>query len=333
MASSLVQARLINGPFGDPGMLVDFQFGRRALLFDLGDLADLSPREILRVTDIFVSHTHMDHFAGFDRLLRLLLHRPEPLRMVGPAGFADRVENKLAAYTWNLLGEHSPDFVIHAVEFEGGRVAAAATFRARRGFRREDHAPPDLPGGVVLRDDEFSVHATVLDHGMPSLAFAFQETVRVNVWKERLGRLGLPVGPWLNEAKRLVRTGAADGHPVIVPGRAPIPLGLLKEQAFRIGPGQRIVYVTDVAFTEANVGRIVELARDADHLFIEATFLGEDEAVARERMHLTAAQAGMIARLAGAAKVTPFHFSPRYLDREDELRAELQATLEEPSSA
>jgi ribonuclease Z len=131
----LVQARLVNDPFSDPALFIDFRFGRRALLFDLGDLTALSARELSRVSHAFVSHTHMDHFAGFDRLLRLCLHRLAPLHLTGPPGFLDQVEHKLRAYTWNLLDGESLDFRLTAAEFDGTRVARLGEFRAQEAFR------------------------------------------------------------------------------------------------------------------------------------------------------------------------------------------------------
>jgi ribonuclease Z len=326
---SLIEPRLVNDPFGDPGLYADFRFGRRAILFDLGELQTLSQRKLLRVTHAFVSHTHLDHFNGFDRLLRICLGRRTTLRLLGPPGFIDRVQHKLGAYTWNLVAESETDFVIAAEEFDGRKLADAAEFHSRDAFLRRRAAPPDLPEGVLLDEEDFQIRGAMLDHGVPSLAFAFAEKLRVNVWKDRLDRMGLAVGPWLKEAKRALRRGDPDDTLIAAlrkesagPRTAIISLGDLKAEAFRLGPGESFAYVVDARYDEQNAARIIELARNADTLFIEAVFLAEDKEMAARKRHLTAAQAGSVARRAGAKRLVPFHFSPRYRDREDRLRRE-----------
>jgi ribonuclease Z len=320
----LVQPSLINEPFSDPGLFIDFRFGRRALLFDLGDLTPLSPRQLLRVTHVFISHTHIDHFAGFDRLLRVCLHRTTPLHVIGPARFADRVEHKLRAYTFNLLDAGSVDFVIVAAEFSNAGLDRVCEFRAREAFRRREMPPLHLSPGLLLDEEEFRIKGAVLDHGIPCLAFAFEEKLRVNVLREGLRRLGLPVGPWLREAKRAVRQGAPDHSRVCVRDDLAISLGDLKRHALRTARGQKIAYVVDLAYNEHNIESVVALARDADQLFIEAPFLEVDADIAAARWHLTAAQAGQIAKRAGVARLIPFHFSARYRDRADELTCEAE---------
>jgi len=321
----LVQPRLVNDPFSDPAVFIDFRFGRRALLFDLGDLTALSARELSRVTHAFVSHTHMDHFSGFDRLLRICLHRLAPLHLAGPPGFLDQVQHKLRAYNWNLLDAGSLDFRLTAAEFDGERVGRRGEFRAQEAFRRRPLPSPPLPGGMLLDEEAFRVESVALDHGTACLAFALQEKLRINVWREGLDRLELPVGAWLNDAKRAVRRGAPDDELIPIRDDLSVPLGQLKQHALRTAPGHRIAYVVDAAFNDSNSAKIIALAGGADQLFIETAFLQEDATLAAERRHLTSAQAGMLAGKAGAARVVPFHFSPRYIGREDELRREVQA--------
>jgi ribonuclease Z len=319
----LVEPRVVSEPFSDAGLYLDFRFRRRALLFDIGDLSPLATREVLRVSHVFVSHMHMDHFAGFDRLLRLGLYRDRRVDLVGPPGFADAVDAKLRSYTWNLLDEESHDFSLSASDWTPGGFVRCSLFRARRGFARQEVAPV-LSGtdDVLLDDPEFRIEGAMLDHGIPCLAFAFQEKIRVNVHKPRLDELGLPVGPWLTEAKRAVRRGEKQARFQSAPDRTVSLDALIEAGALQTGAGQRIVYATDLAYLGDNIERLVKLAGGADQLFIEAGFLACDRPLAASRKHLTAAEAGSIARMAGVGRAIPMHFSPRYLGREDELRSE-----------
>ena len=67
----MFSAALINPPGGDPGVYLEMKYRRRALLFDLGEINALPPRNILKIEHVCVSHTHMDHFIGFDHLVRV----------------------------------------------------------------------------------------------------------------------------------------------------------------------------------------------------------------------------------------------------------------------
>jgi ribonuclease Z len=328
----IFRPELVNDPFGDPGLYVDCRFEKRALMFDLGDLTALAPKKILRISDVFVSHTHMDHFFGFDRLLRIHLGRGTRIRLYGPPGFAAQVEHKLAAYTWNLVENYAGDFVVEAWELDSDGLARGTRRRFHNHFEGEPLEPRRVHDGVLLDEPAFRVRAVLLDHGTACLGFAIEEKTHVNVWKNRLAELGLAVGPWLKELKAAVMRNAPDDTPVRVGWHDPngehermLPLGTLKAEVLRLLPGEKICYVTDVASSPDNVQRITALAADAAQLFIECAFLEQDADHAARKHHLTARQAGSIARAAGVKRVIPFHFSPRYTDREAELRAELEA--------
>jgi Metal-dependent hydrolases of the beta-lactamase superfamily III len=211
----LVHATLVNADFGDPGLFLDFMFESRAILFDLGDIHALPARKLLRLSHVFVSHAHMDHFSGFDHLLRTLLGREGAITLFGPPGFIAQVEHKLSAYTWNLVKNYPTDFTFVAVELDEPNFVRRAYFRCRTGFSREDEAPSaPVPDGAVLSEAALQVRATTLDHGTPCLAFALDETHHVNIHKARLLELGFNVGPWLRELKAAVLRGDPDDTPV-----------------------------------------------------------------------------------------------------------------------
>ena len=323
---------LVNPPFGDPGLYVDFNFEQRALLFDIGDVHVLPPKKLLRITDVFVSHTHIDHFCGFDRLLRVCLGRHGGIRMYGPPGFAAQVGHKLAAYTWNLVQNYEVDFVVDAWELDLAGAMSGVRHRCHARFAPEPLPGRDLIDGVILDEAGFRVRAVPLEHRTVSLGYALEEKAHLHVMKDKLAQLGLPSGSWLTELKRQVAAGVPEATPLTVAWHdrdgsheRVHAVGELAQSLLTTGRGEKIAYVTDVLYTESNARDIAALAGGADRLFIECVFLDEDGDHAARKRHLTARQAGLIARRAGAACVVPFHFSPRYMGREDTLRAELQA--------
>ena len=330
----LFHPQLVNGPDGDPALYVELLFEHRALLFDLGELTALAPRKVLRLTHVFVSHTHMDHFGGLDRLVRIGLGRPHTVHLFGPQGFIDRVEHRLASYTWNLVERYETDFTLLASEVGEDGPLPTARFRCRGAFRREPLAPMPRVAGAIHAESAFRVRAAVLDHKVPCLAFALEESTHVNIWKNRLEAMGLPTGPWLRELKAAVLRGDPDTRPLRAWWREGgevrerwIALGELRRELVRTVAGQRIAYVVDAAYHPENAARIVDLIRGADAVYIEATFLEADAALGAGKAHLTARQAGTLARTAGVKRVVPFHFSARYPGREAELAAEAEAAF------
>jgi len=326
---------LVKGPAGDPALLADLVGAGRAVLCDLGTLAGLSPRKLLRVRDILLSHAHLDHFCGFEHFLRVVLGRARTVRLVGPEGTIERLEHRLASYSWNLAGTYREGVIFSVLEVleSGGRRRASLALADR--FRCGQIETYGVDSDHVLDEPRLSIRAVPLDHEIPCLAFALAEPKHVQIWRNRLDAMGLGTGPWLRSLKDAVLADAPDATSIVARWRTPLgsverilPLGLLRREVLEVVPGQRVVYVTDCAWTRRNVERILDLARGADTLVIEAPFLDADRPQARSRHHLTAREAGTLGRWAAVRRVIPFHFSPRYVGRYELLEEEVRAAFE-----
>lgn len=339
----LFDSFLVNDAFGDPGLYVDFRDRRRALLFDLGDLARLPPRRLMRLSQVFVTHAHMDHFAGFDQLLRVVLGRKAGLVLFGGPGFVAQVEHKLRAYTWNVVHRYEVALRLDVHELGVDGSAASASFCSRTGFEREPAAALPVSGDVLHDEPRFRVRARFVDHDTPCLAYALEEKLRIGIDKDRLRGEGLATGVWLGQLKHALLTGAPEDTPIDVTwhdgdgGQASTrTVRELRSVVVAIAPGRRVGYVTDLRHTAANIDVLVRLLGGVDHLYIESVFLDADRDHGERKHHLTARQAGEIARRVGAGMVTPFHFSPRYQGRAqalcDEVLAAWTGGAEAPSA-
>lgn len=321
---------LPNGIDGDPVLWVDVPDEGHAVALDLGDLHGIPARRLERVERVVVTHAHMDHFIGFDLLLRRRLGRDRELTITGPAGFLERTAGRIAGYTWNLIETYPVRLVVE--EIDGTTVRAVAYSGASRMLPTPLGERPFA--GALHGNRAYTIHAAQLDHGVPVLGVVLAETEHLAVDKDRLARLGLEPGAWLRDLKNDVRRCAPPQTLVeaalAAGGTRSYPLGAIAQEILFRTRGQRIAYLTDLRATPDNLDRAIELVRGADLLVCEAAFLHADAQLARERNHLTARQAGELARAAGVARLAPFHVSPRYAGRSQELLAEARAAFGGP---
>ncbi len=69
-AHVISEIRLVNGSTGDPVLFIDYPGKDDAFLFDAGENGRLDPQRLGDLQALFLTHHHIDHFVGFDRILR-----------------------------------------------------------------------------------------------------------------------------------------------------------------------------------------------------------------------------------------------------------------------
>lgn len=313
--------RLLNNYFEDPCLFVRILREKSVMLFDVGDIRNLAASEIYKISDIFVTHTHIDHLIGFDTVLRTILRRDLPLNVYGPSPITRCIAGKLKGYSWNLIREYPT--VINVFSYNG-KTVTHSVFKAENGFKREAVSRSGSDG-TLLKTPMFTVRGAVMLHDIPCLAYSLEEEFHINIDKDRLNRKGLQVGPWLSDFKKFMREKPSEGRTLTIDGKTYL-LGELLDIA-TIAKGQKISYATDIAMNKKNISRLIKLASDSDILYCEAYFLEKDRERALQRFHLTAKTCGLIANKAGVKKLALMHFSPKYRDCPDLVINEAMAAF------
>jgi ribonuclease Z len=173
----------------------------------------------------------------------------------------------------------------------------------------------EVKPGVLVQEKNLTISAfPVIHRGSGCFGYVFQEKTKRPFLVEQAERLGVPVGP---ERKRLV----AGETLTLANGVVVKPEDVLGAPV----PGTKLVYVGDIARTE----QVLEAARDADALVMEATYVQADAEIARQFGHITAADSARCARDAHAQQLFLTHISRRYSGAviEAEARAIFPNTL------
>ncbi len=256
----------------------------------LVDCGEGTQRQILksglgfkRLNHILLTHGHLDHILGLAGLFSTLT-RWETLEDV-----------EILAGAWTL---ERVDALLYGVRVipKGKESPVQVSLRA-------------IEPGVIFKADDFQVRAFPVYHRGPDcFGFVFEEKAHRPFLPEKAEALGVPPGP--------LRRELVNGDPVTLPSGAMVrPEQVLGETV----PGAKLVHVGDAGRTED----ILEHARNADALVIEATYIEAERQMAKDFAHLTARQGAELAKEAGVGQLILTHISRRY--RESDVLAEAQA--------
>ena len=303
-----IKPRLGAGKSGDPSLYIELLDRKRSILFDCG-LNYFKHALLRKISDVCVSHTHIDHFIGFDTLLRLNLTEEKTLQVFGPPGILQNVMGKLQGYTWNICQNLQLVILVQEIFPEKIVMTELASWKgfAITNIVERPHS------SRILADKEFSIHYLELNHKIPSYAYSFIEDESCNVRKDALEQLGLEPGPWVAKLKAFALNPAAAHQELHIQDRV-YAVEFLAQQLLVHKPGMKITYLTDFLLEASRIEDITQFAWQSDWLFCEASFSEQERDKARITHHLTAKDAGKIARLAQVKQLVLFHFSRRYQD-------------------
>ncbi len=154
--------------------------------------------------------------------------------------------------------------------------------------------------GIVYQGEDFHVRAFPLQHTKTCVGYTLEEYDRPGQFNpEAAKELGVPCGPLWSRLQNGEAVTAESGA-TIVPDQV---LGAPRK-------GRKFSYVTDTKYLPS----IAHEVENSDLLVCEGMFEKALAETAAEKKHMTAEQAGTVARDGNVRKKALIHYSPRYTD-------------------
>jgi ribonuclease Z len=215
--------------------------------------------------------------------------------------------------TMDLLGR-TKEIHIHAFEeleiFMNGYVEATFT---QFNFPIHMHYMDKKQPQMVFENDHIQIKTFPVKHRVPCNAFLFREKPKkFNVKKEAIQKYGLTI----EQIQKL-----KNGELPELKSKA-----TLEELTASPAASKSYAFVTDTLYNE----KILDHIKDVDVLYHESTFAEDLLGRAKDTMHSTASQAGMIAMKANVKKLVLGHYSVRYEDLDvllNEARTNFENTV------
>jgi ribonuclease Z len=300
--------RLVNGSGGDPCLYLDFPGEHNALLFDTGELAELPTSLVADVGAIFYSHFHMDHFVGFDRVLRANINHKKTILVYGPSGTAQRLGARLGSYQFYRFPFMRLRFLVHEIDPDDPAVATVTEFDCQNDFRAEPvKRPLRLKGGVCHDAADCRVRFAFVSHSVTCINYAMELKRGYRFDREKARTGVLRPGAWVREVMAAMRKPRKDRPLMIRVGGGEFDLGHLVADYFTMSPHEKIVFCTDTRINDDIRPTLLDLASKATRLYADAYYPDDHAKRADKYGHMTITQVAELARDADVAELFLIH--------------------------
>lgn len=275
---------------------------------ECGQADSLTMKECQNVNAVFISHTHIDHFINFDSLIRHQLGIERTVTICGPENIALQIQSKLKGYTWNLINEGSVKYEIREIKNDSTIEVYTAE-------------PPDwnlvymksIKENIIFSNDKFMVNFTILDHGIPSIAYLFKE---YNTLKIDFNDTGFIGGKWVSELKQAYENNEKDKK-LDVNGKEYKADDLF--HMLHIKEGSSFGVIMDHAANAENHKKIKKMFKKCNEVLIECFYMEKDKEFAKINLHSYSKKSGEIMKESSVQKAVPVHFSRKYSEEEQQF--------------
>ena len=299
---------LVNGSTGDPVLYLDYPGSTNAMLFDAGENHRLSNAQLGDLECTFLTHHHVDHFIGFDRIVRANIDQDKTLRVFGPIGTIQKVYDRIHSYEYPFFPFQK--IAIEINELDTGTIRTGLLECTKR------FPPPTITerawsGGTCYENEHLRVEAAPADHTVPCWSYALVEKSGYHPDPAKLSAGMLKPGEWVAQVLRQLRSGESLDTEIEIRGGR-FTLKTLAEQYFAESQGARVAFITDTLYSEAVRPGLIRLAKGAWRLYCDSFYATSHLKQAQKHKHMTATQAAELAKAAKVEHLELIHFSTRY---------------------